>query len=242
MVFDLRDLLDCVPNVPPDGKTASPVVQISSRHAADRLQSVFTFPVTRLHSAANYCMETSRSTVEAGLRTLMLRGLAGDAAAHCQLLAELAQLLRGYHQRRLGGRAADAEDLVQESLIAVHERRHTYDPSQPFTAWAYAVARRKLIDHLRRQRVRAALPLDDFNDLFVAPDDREARDATRDVTTLLSRLPPAQSAAIRLTRIEGYSIEEAAASTGQSESSIKVGVHRGLKKLARLLGTQGESS
>jgi RNA polymerase sigma-70 factor, ECF subfamily len=182
-------------------------------------------------------METSRIPAETQLKALMLRGLAGDAAAHCALLAELAQLLRSYHRRRLGSTAADAEDLVQESLIAVHERRHTYDPSQPFTAWAYAVARHKLIDYLRRQRVRAALPLDDFDDMFVASDDREARDAGRDVATLLSQLPAAQSAAIRLTRIEGYSIEEAASSTGQSAASIKVGVHRGLKKLAKLLGT-----
>lgn len=182
-------------------------------------------------------METSRIAAEPALKALMLRGLAGDAAAHCALLGELAQLLRGYHRRRLGNDAADAEDLVQESLIAVHERRHTYDPSQPFTAWVYAVARHKLIDHLRRQKIRTALPLDDFDDLFIARDDRESRDATRDVATLLSQLPAAQSAAIRLTRIEGYSIEEAASSTGQSTASIKVGVHRGLKKLAKLLGT-----
>lgn len=169
----------------------------------------------------------------------MLRSQAGDAAAHCELLGALAQLLRGYHRRRLGNEA-DTEDLVQESLIAVHERRHTYDPSRPFTAWAYAVARHKLVDHLRRQRIRATLPLDDFQDMFIAADDRGARDDSRDVDTLLSQLPPAQSAAIRLTRIEGYSIEEAASSTGQSAASIKVGVHRGLKKLARLMGAAAD--
>jgi RNA polymerase sigma-70 factor (ECF subfamily) len=186
-------------------------------------------------------METSRINVEAGLRALMLRSQAGDAAAHGELLAGLALLLRRYHRRRLGGHDADTEDLVQESLIAVHERRHTYDPSRPFTAWAYAVARHKLIDHMRRRRIRTALPLDDFDDMFATHDERGADDAARDVATLLDRLPPAQRAAIRLTRIEGYSIEEAAGSTGQSESSIKVGVHRGLKKLAKLLGAQGEA-
>ena len=186
-------------------------------------------------------METSRFA-EVELRALMLRGLAGDAAAHCELLAALAQLLRRYHRRRLGGNEADTEDLVQESLIAVHERRHTYDPARPFTAWAYAVARHKLVDHLRRQRVRAALPLDDFEDMFPAADDHDAGDAQRDVATLLAELPAAQRAAIRLTRIEGYSIEEAASSTGQSESSIKVGVHRGLKKLSALMGRSGEDS
>ncbi|MEO6078356.1 MAG: sigma-70 family RNA polymerase sigma factor [Steroidobacteraceae bacterium] len=183
-------------------------------------------------------METSRIP-EAELRALMLRSQAGDARAHCELLGALAKLLRSYHRRRLRNEA-DTEDLVQESLIAVHERRHTYDPARPFTAWAYAVARHKLIDYMRRQRIRATLPLDDFEDMFVADDDRGARDASRDVETLLSQLPPAQSAAIRLTRIEGYSIEEAASSTGQSAASIKVGVHRGLKKLAKLMGAASE--
>lgn len=181
-------------------------------------------------------METFRNT-EAELRALMLQGLAGNAAAHGQLLSALAVLLRRYHRRRLGGHDADTEDLVQESLIAVHERRHTYDPSRPFTAWAYAVARHKLVDHLRRQRIRATLPLDDFEDMFSAGDERSADDAARDVETLLAELPATQAAAIRLTRVEGYSIEEAASSTGQSAASIKVGVHRGLKKLAKLLGT-----
>ncbi len=168
----------------------------------------------------------------------MMRGLAGDAAAHCSLLQALTKLLRRYHRRRLGGHDADTEDLVQESLIAVHERRHTYDPARPFTAWAYAVARHKLIDHLRRQRIRATLPLDDFEDMFAA---------RMNVTPVRLRMTsayccrschPAQSAAIRLTRIDGYSIEEAASSTGQSAASIKVGVHRGLKKLAKLMGAR----
>lgn len=177
--------------------------------------------------------------LDPGRLTCLLTDECSSAQTSCP---ECANQLSAYnHGRRLGGNVADAEDLVQESLIAVHERRHTYDPSQPFTAWAYAVARHKLIDHLRRQRLRTTLPLDDFEDMFAAADDHTARDAMRDVATLLSQLPPAKSAAIRLTRIEGYSIEEAAASTGQSTSSIKVGVHRGLKKLAKLLGTEGGS-
>lgn len=183
-------------------------------------------------------METSRTAAEAELRELMRRGLAGDSAAHAALLAALARLLRGYHRHRLGGHHADAEDLLQETLIAVHERRHTYDVDQPFTPWVYAVARYKLIDHLRRNRVRATLPLDDFEDLFAAEDDNASRDAGRDVESLLSQLSPAQSVAIRLTRLEGYSIEEAAAQTGQSASLVKVNVHRGVKRLAALFGKE----
>lgn len=175
------------------------------------------------------------STAEAQLRELMLRGLAGDARAHHVLLSRLAQLLRVYHRRRLGAGDADVEDLVQDTLLAVHTRRSTYDPAQPFTAWAYALARYKLIDHLRRRRVRITESLDDCMELF-GFDAIGPTEATRDVSHLLADLPGAQSAAIQLTRIEGLSVEEAATRTGQSVSAIKVNVHRGLKKLNALFG------
>ncbi|MFN3522938.1 MAG: sigma-70 family RNA polymerase sigma factor [Phenylobacterium sp.] len=176
------------------------------------------------------------TAVEDRLKSLMLRGLDGDAAAQRDLLSELAGLLRRYYGRRLGDGAADLEDLVQETLIAVHTRRASYDRAQPFTAWAYAVARYKLIDHYRRRRVRASAPLEDADALF-APDESEAATASRDVERLLSALPPKQREAIRLTRLQGLSVAEAAEVSGQSESAVKVGVHRGLKTLmARLRG------
>ncbi len=169
------------------------------------------------------------------LRDLMQRGLGGDADAHTRLLTELAGLLRRFYQRRLQQQPADIEDLVQETLIAVHTRRTTYDITQPFTAWAYAIARYKLIDHLRRERRVMTLNLDECHELFGA-DDIAAFDANRDVTEALSALPAAQRDAIAMTRLEGLSMEEAAARTGQSVSGIKVGVHRGLKKLTALFG------
>lgn len=165
----------------------------------------------------------------------MLRGLAGDAAAQRELLTRLAGLLRVFHRRRLGADGMDVEDLVQETLIAIHTRRATYDPAQPFTAWAYALARYKLIDHLRRRRARINVPLDDCDELF-CDGDEATLSASRDVKTLLEDLSPAQREAIRLTRLEGLSVQEAAERSGQSVAAIKVGVHRGLKRLSALLG------
>lgn len=182
------------------------------------------------------CELTIREAVhplEIQLRELMLRGLAGDAQAQRSLLTQLAERLRLFHRRRLAGHAADVEDLVQETLIAIHTRRGTYDPAQPFTAWVYALARYKLIDHLRRRRAHLNVPLEDCEELLY-DDHSDAVGAASDVATLLADLPDAQRAAIRLTRIEGLSVEEAAAQSGQSISSIKVGVHRGLKKLSAL--------
>ncbi len=161
---------------------------------------------------------------------LMLAGLSGDAAAYRQLLASSANRLRQYFGRRLGAGAAEVEDLVQETLLAVHQKRDSYNRSLPFTAWLHAIARYKLIDHYRRQGVRQAVPVDDIEDL-ASPDTIEPALAAYDIEGLMEKLPEKHRVAIQLTKIEGYSVSEASAMSGQSESAIKVGVHRGMKNL-----------
>ena len=127
-------------------------------------------------------------TDEARLKALMLRGLAGDAGAHAALLSAMSGYLRGYFSRRLGAGAADVEDLVQDTLLAIHLRRATYDPAQPFTPWAYALARYKLLDHFRRAGVRKTVAMDDAGDLFAAENPEEGA-VRRDVGKLLGLLP-----------------------------------------------------
>jgi RNA polymerase sigma-70 factor (ECF subfamily) len=81
---------------------------------------------------------------EPELRTLMLAGLDGDEVSHKALLMKLSAYLRAYFKgqlMRIGRGPTDAEDLVQETLIALHTRRHTYDRSQLLTPWVYAIAR-----------------------------------------------------------------------------------------------------
>jgi RNA polymerase sigma-70 factor (ECF subfamily) len=168
---------------------------------------------------------------ELRLKALMLGALAGDRSAYARLLTELGALLRRYFERRLGD-AAEAEDLVQETLLAMHSRRATYDRARPFTAWAYAIARYKLIDHLRRRRARPTTPLGDGVDELFAPDDHEAAMAAADLDRLLASLPEGQRQVIRDTKLEGLSSAEAAARAGIAEGAVKVRVHRGLKALA----------
>jgi len=167
----------------------------------------------------------------------MVRALGGDGAAYAALLRRLGGYLRAYYRRRLGN-AADAEDMLQETLIAMHTRRATYDPSRPFTAWVHAIARYKLIDHFRRSKRRAEDPLDD-PDLLFSSADANAAEAQLDVDRLLGRLAPKTQALIRDVKIEGLSTAEAAARHNMSESAVKVGVHRGLKSLGAKLG-EGE--
>ena len=170
---------------------------------------------------------------EAQYRGWMLAALAGDALAYRRLLAALAGHLRAYFLRRAGG--MDAEDLVQETLIAVHAKRATYDPALPFTAWVHGIARYKLIDSWRRQKRAGEVPLDDAPEIF-AQDETESAIARRDVTKLLARLPEGRRKLVEALKIEGQSVAEIAAATGLSETSVKVTVHRALKSLGEGVG------
>jgi len=181
---------------------------------------------------------------EPALRTLMLASLDGDAAAHKALLEALSGRLRAYfkHQlARIGRSPADAEDLVQETLIAVHTRRHTYDRSQPLTPWLHAIARYRLVDYLRRTKASAAnLPIEAAEEV-VAGDDPSAVESGLDLQRLLAYLPPRTRQAIQYVKLEGLSVSEAAARTGMSQSAIKVSVHRGLRALSDLVRQRGRS-
>jgi RNA polymerase sigma-70 factor (ECF subfamily) len=171
------------------------------------------------------------SDIDAPLKALMLRGLAGDASAHADLLARMSVYLRRYFARKLGSSNADVEDLVQDTLLAIHLKRETWDRAQPFTAWAYAIARYKLIDQFRRRRVRYTEPLEAAETLFAT---EEEDPSTRlDVDRLLNELPARQRAVLADVKLQGLSTAEAAVKSGMSESAVKVSVHRSLKTLMR---------
>jgi RNA polymerase sigma-70 factor (ECF subfamily) len=177
---------------------------------------------------------------EIRLKGLLLQGLAGDGAAYHAFLKELAAHLRAFLRKRLSHLPDDVEDLVQETLLAVHNQRHTYDAGQPLTAWIHAIAKYKLVDLLRRRANREYLndPLDEETDVFSTVDS-EAAEARRDLGKLLLLLPDRQRLPIIHVKLEGLSVVEAARVTGMSVSAIKVGVHRGLKALAAKIRGDG---
>jgi len=181
--------------------------------------------------------ETGRLNAgEARLRNLLLRGLAGEEPAYHAFLQELSAHLRAFLRKRLARLPDEVEDLVQESLLAIHNQRHTYDAGQPLTAWIHAIAKYKLIDLLRRRAKRDLLndPLDEEFD-FASASDTDAADARRDLGKLLHQLPDRQRLPIVHMKLEGLSVAETAQLTGMSESAVKVGVHRGLKALAIMI-------
>ena len=166
---------------------------------------------------------------------------AGDEKAYAQALRLIAQRLRVYFRRRMNNTPEDAEDMVQETLMAVHTRRHTYDAAFPVSAWIMAIAKYKLIDFWRRQSRKEKLN-DAFDDTDLSQQSPISADSQAsnlaDIHKLLSQLPDKQRQAIELIKLLGLSVSEAAQQTGLSESALKVQVHRGIKQLNALVTKQ----
>jgi RNA polymerase sigma-70 factor (ECF subfamily) len=175
---------------------------------------------------------------EIELKALMLASLDGDAASHRALLDRLSRRLRAYYKGKLAGigrDVAEAEDLVQEAVLAIHIKRHTYDPAELLTPWVHAIARYKLIDFLRRNRASILdVPIEEA-DTVMAHDDNVDAESTYDVKRLVERLPKNMRCSIEAVKLDGQSIAEAAKRCGISESGVKMNIHRGLKALAALI-------
>lgn len=172
------------------------------------------------------------------LRRLMIAALGGDRAAYHAALAAIAVRVRRYVARRLDHSAlsGDVEDVVQNVLIAVHDRRDTYDPSRPFMPWVYGISRYKLLSHLRSSRGRfSEVALGDFEETLVDDTTVDASPAAKhDTATMLGQLPSGQREVLMMTKIQGLSINEAAAATGLSAGAVKLRVHRAMKALKQL--------
>jgi RNA polymerase sigma-70 factor (ECF subfamily) len=163
-----------------------------------------------------------------------LAGLAqqGDRQADAAMLQACRAWLLRYYRRKVAPEQID--DLVQDTLLSVHRKLASYDPARPLIPWLAAIARYRFVDHLRiAYRTAADAVLDD--DTATVEDEEQAVIARLSLDRLFEALPQAQCRAIELVKIEGLSISEASASTGQSESLIKVNIHRGLKRLASLI-------
>jgi RNA polymerase sigma-70 factor (ECF subfamily) len=182
-------------------------------------------------------MSAAVEAAEIALRDCFLAGLAGDAAQYRAFLEGLTGHMRAYLRRRLPKAQDDVEDILQETLLAVHNARHTYREGQPLTAWLHAIARYKLMDFFRAHARREALhdPFDDEHERIFAASDDEPANARRDIGVLLETLPDRHRLPIVFVKLQGLSVAEASLASGMSESAIKVGVHRGLKALAARL-------
>jgi RNA polymerase sigma-70 factor (ECF subfamily) len=161
---------------------------------------------------------------------MMAAAQGGHGGAYRRLLGEVSVWLTRYFQRRLP--AGEVDDAVQETLLAIHRRRHTYDPRYPLGPWLAAIAKHKWIDQLRSLGRRPIEPLPEN----LAVEDHEASVVSSSVlASLLEQLRPAQAQAILLVKVQGYSIEDASSATGLSASAIKMNIHRGLARLTAFI-------
>lgn len=186
-------------------------------------------------------MQVGVSPIEQELRALLLAGLGGDAIAYRRFLDQMARRLRAYLRHRLYQQQDFVEDILQETLLAIHNNRLTYRTEDPLTAWVHAIAKYKLMDFMRLHRRHDSInePLDDHTDIF-SEADGEAEQARRDINVLLNELPDRQRLPIQLVKLQGLTVVEAAKASGLSESAIKMGVYRGMKALALLVRTSNQ--
>jgi len=158
----------------------------------------------------------------------------GDTAAYAAFLAALAPVLRGIVRARAGGiDAALREDIVQEVLLTVHLKRHTWAEDRPVRPWVYAIARYKIVDAFRRNGRDITLPIEDFADIIPAdaePDPFAARDADR----MLDQLDDRSRNILRAIAYEEMKLADLGPRFGLSEGAARVALHRAIRKLNAL--------
>jgi RNA polymerase sigma-70 factor (ECF subfamily) len=168
---------------------------------------------------------------------LMRSAIAGDGAAYRRLLSAIAPVLRATARRglaRAGQPVDQAEDIVQDILLAVHLKRHTWDANAPFAPWLFAIARNKLIDALRRRGRRVFVNIDDFAEVIPSETPEETVPA-REVAAHLEALPARQRDVLQSIAVDSASIKATAAKLAMSEGAVRVALHRGLASLTAKL-------
>jgi RNA polymerase sigma-70 factor, ECF subfamily len=170
---------------------------------------------------------------------LMRAAVGGDSGAYHRLLHELAPMLRGLASRgfahhKLG--PEDVDDVVQETLLAVHLKRHTWDQSKPLLPWVRAVARNKVIDNLRRRGRASHLPIDDVSE-WLADDQEPSQINNADAKNVIAKLKGREREIVLAISVEGASARQVAQRLGMTEGAVRVALHRALQSLAKAFRT-----
>ena len=171
---------------------------------------------------------------------LMRSAISGDGAAYHRLLKAVTPVLRAAARRglaRAGQPVDQSEDIVQDILLAVHLKRHTWDANAPFAPWLFAIARNKLLDALRRRGKRVFVNIDDFAETLPG-DAAEQTASAGEVAAQLQMLPARQREVLQSIAVESASIKDTAAKYSMSEGAVRVALHRGLASLTAKLREQ----
>jgi RNA polymerase sigma-70 factor (ECF subfamily) len=187
----------------------------------------------KLKNRPNYLVGAHVREGEDEWTGLMRSAISGDDAAYQRLLGAIAPVLRAAARRglaRAGQPVDQSEDIVQDILLAVHLKRHTWDANAPFAPWLFAIARNKLIDALRRRGRRVFVNIDDFAETIPGEAPEETVPA-REVAARLEALPARQRDVLQSIAVDSASIKATAAKLSMSEGAVRVALHRGLANL-----------
>jgi len=177
---------------------------------------------------------------ERDLEILMARYQQGDYAAATALIHQLSAQLHRFFLVQSAGRG-DADDLLQETWLRIHDVRHTYRTGEPVLPWFYAIARHIRVDHYRKSRRTAGReqPLEEVPEpAAVQP---SASRSAGDLQELLAPLPESQREVIEMLKVAGMSLEEVARATSSTVGSVKQKAHRAYAKLRERLSSAGLS-
>jgi RNA polymerase sigma-70 factor (ECF subfamily) len=175
------------------------------------------------------------ANADAVLAGLLRSALGGDERAYAEFLASVAMIIRGFVRRRAGQGTVEVEDVVQETLLAIHLKRHTWREDAAVLPWLFAIARYKLIDAFRKRGKHIEVDIDDVSHGIAAPQEDD-RPSAREIDRALAILPEGQRSVVSAVSVDGHSIGEAASRLGMNETAVRVALHRGLKAIAKRFG------
>ncbi|MBA2405996.1 MAG: sigma-70 family RNA polymerase sigma factor [Bdellovibrionales bacterium] len=173
---------------------------------------------------------------ETELIKLLIASQAGDNNAYNQFLSRVSVVLVPYVQKKIS-HSEFLDDIIQDTLIAIHKSRHTYLPGRSLAAWIYVICEHRIIDFYRKYRrvEKSELYLpEEMEKVQISAEDTRSVELYRE----LEALPEKQRAVIEMMKLEGMRITEIAQKTGMSESAIKVNAFRGYQTLKRILGVK----
>lgn len=164
---------------------------------------------------------------------LMRAAMAGDEAAYRTFLKAITPAVRAAARRNLaryGLADSDGEDVVQDTLLAIHLKRQTWDQDRPIGPWIAAITRNKFIDLMRRRGRAVQIPIEDVAATLAA--EETASLESYEVNRMLGNLNEKQRSVVRSLAVEGVSVRQTAERLNMTETAIRVTLHRAVKALA----------
>lgn len=164
----------------------------------------------------------------------------GDSEAYEKLLIAISPEIHRFASLKTG-HLASADDITQEVLVAIHSSLQTYSPGQSFKNWMLAIARYKIIDHLRERQRKWGKNVE-FEEKLVTIDDSDAKEEGGElemaVENAVNDLPDEMKRAVSLTKLQGLSTEQAAEVEGISSAALRTRISRAYQILRKRLESE----